>query len=126
MKSNVVKIVFFFLSFLPTKVMCVQYWPAAKDKSELYGDIEVKIVHEEELANFHIRTIKLSKYADSVIINFFFYINLLQKGRKGFVIDKLYIYIIKGCRGRAYTLTISLYRMAQSHLSFFKCIIRIP
>lgn len=46
--------------------MCVQYWPAAKDKSELYGDIEVKILHEEELANFHIRTIKLFKYANSV------------------------------------------------------------
>lgn len=44
----------------------MQYWPASKDKSEYYGDIEVKILHEEELANFHIRTIKLFKYADSV------------------------------------------------------------
>ncbi|KAK6617293.1 hypothetical protein RUM44_005624 [Polyplax serrata] len=50
------------------KVMCVQYWPASKDKSEYYGDIEVKILHEEELANFHIRTIKLFKYADSVVV----------------------------------------------------------
>lgn len=49
--------------------MCVQYWPAAKDKSEMYGDLEVKILHEEELANFHIRTIKLSKLSGSVSLN---------------------------------------------------------
>lgn len=56
--------------------MCVQYWPAAKEKSEFYGDIEVKILHEEELANFHIRTIKLTKHSDSVF-KFFHFIKWL-------------------------------------------------
>ncbi|KAK0094149.1 hypothetical protein PV326_011718 [Microctonus aethiopoides] len=41
------------------KVMCVQYWPANKDKDENYGGIGVSVLKEEELANFHIRTIKL-------------------------------------------------------------------
>ncbi|XP_029677428.1 receptor-type tyrosine-protein phosphatase kappa isoform X2 [Formica exsecta] len=43
------------------KVMCVQYWPASKDKDEEYGGIGVSVLKEEELANFHIRTIKLYK-----------------------------------------------------------------
>lgn len=46
----------------------MQYWPAAKEKSELYGDIEVRILHEEELANFHIRTIRLIKVNEQVNI----------------------------------------------------------
>lgn len=41
--------------------MCVQYWPASKDKDEEYGGIGVSVLKEEELANFHIRTIKLYK-----------------------------------------------------------------
>ncbi|XP_066601849.1 receptor-type tyrosine-protein phosphatase kappa isoform X2 [Prorops nasuta] len=43
------------------KVMCVQYWPASKDTDEVYGGIGVSVLKEEELANFHIRTIKLYK-----------------------------------------------------------------
>ncbi|KAG7200252.1 hypothetical protein KM043_017723 [Ampulex compressa] len=43
------------------RVMCVQYWPASKDKDEEYGGIGVSVLKEEELANFHIRTIKLYK-----------------------------------------------------------------
>lgn len=39
------------------KVMCIQYWPSAKVKSEDYGHLNISIQHEEELANFHIRTI---------------------------------------------------------------------
>lgn len=41
--------------------MCVQYWPASKEKHETYGGISLSIVQEEELANFHIRTFKLCK-----------------------------------------------------------------
>ncbi|KAK1120354.1 hypothetical protein K0M31_012337 [Melipona bicolor] len=43
------------------RVMCVQYWPASKDKDEEYGGIGVSVLKEEELANFHIRTIRLYK-----------------------------------------------------------------
>lgn len=39
----------------------MQYWPASKDKGESYGDIEVAIINEEELANFHIRTFAVYK-----------------------------------------------------------------
>ncbi len=39
--------------------MCIQYWPSAKVKSEDYGTLNISIQHEEELANFHIRTIRL-------------------------------------------------------------------
>ncbi|CAG0914746.1 unnamed protein product, partial [Notodromas monacha] len=42
-------------------VMCVQYWPAAKGHEEVYGGIGVTVVHEEQLANFLIRTIRLRK-----------------------------------------------------------------
>lgn len=39
----------------------MQYWPASKEKDEEYGGIGVSVLKEEELANFHIRTIKLYK-----------------------------------------------------------------
>lgn len=41
--------------------MCVQYWPASIELEEKYGGITLKIVQEEELANFHIRTFRLYK-----------------------------------------------------------------
>ncbi|XP_046662944.1 receptor-type tyrosine-protein phosphatase kappa-like [Homalodisca vitripennis] len=41
------------------KVMCMQYWPSAKVKSENYGDLNISVKGEEELANFHIRTIRI-------------------------------------------------------------------
>jgi hypothetical protein len=50
----------FFFNFLQ-KVMCVQYWPAAKGQEEVYGGIGVTIVQEEQLANFFIRTVRLRK-----------------------------------------------------------------
>ncbi|XP_029343535.1 receptor-type tyrosine-protein phosphatase kappa isoform X1 [Acyrthosiphon pisum] len=43
------------------KVMCIQYWPSAKVNSENYGDLNISVLHEEELANFHIRTIQVVK-----------------------------------------------------------------
>lgn len=41
------------------QVMCIQYLPNAKVKSENYGDLNISILREEELANFHIRTVRL-------------------------------------------------------------------
>lgn len=37
----------------------MQYWPSSKDKVEVYGQISVSVLQEEELANFHIRTFRL-------------------------------------------------------------------
>lgn len=48
--------------------MCVQYWPASKEKDEEYGGIGVSILQEEQLANFHIRTIKLYKKDESNVM----------------------------------------------------------
>lgn len=42
-----------------TKVMCVQYWPASKEKDECYGVVHIGVVKEEELANFKISKWKL-------------------------------------------------------------------
>ncbi len=55
-----------------TKVMCVQYWPASKDKDETYGDVHIGVVKEEELANFHIRTFRLYKMENGVRIDTMF------------------------------------------------------
>lgn len=41
--------------------MCMQYWPPALDKTEVYGDIHIGIVNEEQLANFQIRTFRIWK-----------------------------------------------------------------
>ncbi|GJQ76225.1 hypothetical protein Trydic_g1966 [Trypoxylus dichotomus] len=41
------------------KVMCVQYWPANMELEETYGGITIKVIQEEELANFRIRTFRL-------------------------------------------------------------------
>lgn len=41
--------------------MCIQYWPPARDKTEVYGDIHIGILKEEQLANFQIRTFAIWK-----------------------------------------------------------------
>ncbi|XP_054279293.1 receptor-type tyrosine-protein phosphatase kappa-like [Macrosteles quadrilineatus] len=41
------------------KVMCMQYWPSAKVSNENYGDLNISVKKEEELANFHVRTIRV-------------------------------------------------------------------
>lgn len=43
------------------RVMCTQYWPVELNKPERYGNIEVTLLYEEPLADFVIRTIKLTK-----------------------------------------------------------------
>ena len=39
------------------RVMCVQYWPAAKNREEVYGGVGVTVETEEQLANFMIRLV---------------------------------------------------------------------
>ena len=34
---------------------CVQYWPAAKNREEVYGGVGITVESEEQLANFMIR-----------------------------------------------------------------------
>lgn len=43
------------------KVMCVQYWPARVGGRDVYQHISVDLVKEEQLANFCIRTFRLTK-----------------------------------------------------------------
>jgi protein tyrosine phosphatase len=49
------------------RVMCVQYWPAGKDREEIYSGVGVTVENEEQLANFMIRTIKLRKVRSDFI-----------------------------------------------------------
>lgn len=72
-QENVSCIVMLTKTFDFTKVMCVQYWPASKDKDECYGEtpehqIYIGVEREEELANFHIRTFRLYKMKNNVCI----------------------------------------------------------
>ena len=45
----------------------MQYWPASKEKNETHGGISISVLHEEELANFHIRTFLLAKKEDGTV-----------------------------------------------------------
>lgn len=70
-QENVSCIVMLTKTFDFTKVMCVQYWPASKEKDECYGEtpehqIYIGVEKEEELANFHIRTFRLYKMQNNV------------------------------------------------------------
>ena len=47
--------------------MCVQYWPAGKNKEEVYNGVGVTVENEEQIANFMIRTIRLRKVGYSLI-----------------------------------------------------------
>lgn len=47
------------------RVMCNQYWPVELNKPERYGNLEVTLLYEEPLADFVIRTIKLTKLRGS-------------------------------------------------------------
>lgn len=74
--------------------MCVQYWPASKEKDEEYGGIGVSVLKEEELANFHIRTIKLYKKNENDVSIRKFY-SYLRVTEIYFQVDKsLYIFSI--------------------------------
>lgn len=48
--------------------MCVQYWPASNELEETYGGIHIKVIQEEELANFRIRNFRLYKKQNEVVI----------------------------------------------------------
>lgn len=82
-QENVSCIVMLTKTFDFTKVMCVQYWPASKEKDECYGElpeyqINIGVVKEEELANFHIRTFRLYKMHNNVCKNNFIFIFTLS------------------------------------------------
>ena len=49
--------------------MCVQYWPAGKNKEDVYSGVGVMVEHEEQIANFMIRTIRLRKVIISLTIS---------------------------------------------------------
>lgn len=57
----------------------MQYWPASKDKDEDYGGIGVSVLKEEELANFHIRTIRLYKKDDKDVSTALIYARLSER-----------------------------------------------
>ena len=44
--------------------MCVQYWPAGKNREEVYSGIGVTVESEEQLANFMIRTNSMRKISN--------------------------------------------------------------
>ncbi|XP_058987366.1 receptor-type tyrosine-protein phosphatase kappa-like [Musca domestica] len=60
-QENVSAIIMLTKTFDFAKVMCVQYWPPNREVHETYGDINISIIKEEQLANFHIRHFRLYK-----------------------------------------------------------------
>ena len=52
--------------------MCVQYWPAGKNREEIYSGVGVTVENEEQLANFMIRTIRMRKVRNIIKIIIFF------------------------------------------------------
>ena len=68
--------------------MCVQYWPAGKNREEIYSGVGVTVENEEQLANFMIRTIRMRKVRNIIVIYIFFFpqknfvkLNIFQVGR---------------------------------------------
>ena len=51
--------------------MCVQYWPAGKNREEIYSGVGVTVENEEQLANFMIRTIRMRKVRNIIFIYLF-------------------------------------------------------
>ena len=56
---------------------CVQYWPAAKNREEIYGEVGIPVETKEQLANFVIRTIRLRKDGKERKVN-----NIVQCDRR--------------------------------------------
>lgn len=124
-QENISCIVMLTKTFDFTKVMCVQYWPASKDKDECYGElpeyqIYIGVVKEEELANFHIRTFRLYKMHNNVCIisifnnQLFFYL-FHYEAQQGMIINLISIYhfLKKSGENRGENfIAISLYGMA--------------
>ena len=48
--------------------MCVQYWPAAKNREEVYGGVGVTVETEEQLANFMIRWLAFLSFDNDTTI----------------------------------------------------------
>ena len=88
--------------------MCVQYWPAAKGKVEVYDDITVTYTHEEQLANFVIRNFKIIKDGPVSGLISAHFINFLS-------IKKIIIIFLERKAGEVFA-TVSLHRMAFPYL----------
>lgn len=72
-QENISAIIMLTKTFDFTKVMCVQYWPASKDRDESYGDIFIGVSKEEQLANFQIRTFRIYRKTGDVSWKFIFF-----------------------------------------------------
>ena len=66
-RNNLYNFISIFI-FILIKVMCVQYWPAGKNKEEVYAGVGVTVENEEQIANFMIRTIRLRKVTSFYLI----------------------------------------------------------
>lgn len=127
----------------------MQYWPPALDKTEVYGDIHIGIVNEEQLANFQIRTFRIwkenaevrteLKNSTSNIYGWIYCpkrldlhsIQIICVSPCIYIVVihyffSFFIYITESDDRRATDPAISLYRMAFAHMSFFQCRIGIP
>ena len=60
---------------------CVQYWPAAKNREEVYGGVGITVESEEQLANFMIRFV-LSLELDSDPYFCFLQNDCVEEGRR--------------------------------------------
>ena len=88
--------------------MCVQYWPAGKNREEVYSGIGVTVENEEQLANFMIRTIRMRKV--SVV--------WIEK----YSVSNLLPFVEWGGKKSD---TIPLYGMAVPFQSIFQCLARV-
>lgn len=77
-QENISAIIMLTKTFDFTKVMCVQYWPASKDRDESYGDIFIGVSKEEQLANFQIRTFRIYRKTGDVSWKFIFFFLILR------------------------------------------------
>lgn len=90
------------------QVMCVQYWPASNDLEETYGGIHLKVIQEEELANFRIRTFRLYKTNGTV------------RNTQYSQLSGLLTSLLEGGDGRKVYSSVSFYRMALSFVSIWQ------
>jgi hypothetical protein len=72
----------------------MQYWPASKEKDETHGGISISILHEEELANFHIRTFLLAKKEEGAVsLSYILLRSCKYKGLKNTVGTPLFMHV---------------------------------
>jgi hypothetical protein len=77
---------------------CDMYWP--KEGTEVYGSIHVKLIKEDILAMYTIRTLQISHVKvlkNSLIWKKIFYVILQQKLRPLFLVNSTSYFIAKKC-----------------------------